>query len=407
MNFKLLLVSMFAIGLSLSNSFGQITENPKVEEQSAQYVTIQKVELTDKYTIIYLQFKEQGALGGFSLPKDFPGDIIPKHSPGSENATIWLDADTRLYKPGEVNVKFKLIKAENIPTEGTKKVTSGEKVNFVAYFERLSPGIEVFDFYEGRAERGQQSWNFYGIHINNPLKKDAVAAKSKNVAPKVAKPVESPKKLADKKTTEPEESFGVIRGTVFSSKTKEPVVAVISYQEHGDSLQVKSSSGNYRIGISTKERYSFRVSAPGYYGANIEVSAVDSAGKLNFSKDVYLVPLAVGEAITLSKIYFATSEFKLLPESSVELNQVVQMMKDNPQVGIRIEGHTDNVGDPDKNIELSRKRAESVKEYLVKRGIAESRIEAKGLGAIKLLTKSANEEERRKNRRVEMVITEQ
>ena len=407
MNVKSLLVTLFTIGLSLSKSFGQITENPKVEEQSAEYVTIQKVELTDKYTVIYLQFKEKGAPGGLRLPDDFPGDIIPRNMPGQNNSTIWLDPETRLYKPGEVNVKFKLIKAENIPTESRKKVKTGERVDFVAYFERLPPGIEIFDFYEGRAEKGYQSWNFYGVHITNPLKKNASSAKSKAVAPKPAKPAEIAKKPAEKKPTEPEEVFGVIRGTVFSNKTKEPIAAVISYQEEGDSLQVKSSSGNYRIGISGKQRYNFRVSAPGYYGANLEVSAIDSSRKLNFSKDIYLIPLAVGEAITLSNIYFATSEFKLLPESSGELNQIVQMMKDNPQVGIRIEGHTDNVGDPDKNIELSRKRAESVREYLIQKGIAETRIEAKGLGAIKLLTKSSDEQERRKNRRVEMVITEQ
>jgi OOP family OmpA-OmpF porin len=406
MNFKSLLVATVTIGLSLGKSFGQITENPKVEEQSAKYVSIQKVELTDKYTIIYLQFEEQGT-GGLSLPKGFPGDMIPRNNPNQNKSSIWLDPETRLYEPGEIDNKFQLIKAENIPTEGTKRVTSGEKVNFVAYFERLSPGIEIFDFYEGRSQPGQQSWNFYGVHITNPLKKGASTAKPRTAPPKVSKPADTTRKPIEKSTADAEEAFGVIKGTVFSNKTKEPIPAVVTYQEQGDSLQVRSSSGNYRIGISGKQRYNFRVSAQGYYGANVEVSPIDSAGKLNFSKDVYLVPLAVGEAITLSNIYFATSEYKLLPESSRELNHVVEMMKDNPQVGIRIEGHTDNVGDPDKNIELSRKRAESVKAYLVSNGIAETRIEAKGLGAIKLLTRSTNEEERRKNRRVEMVITEQ
>ncbi|MCE7042062.1 OmpA family protein [Dyadobacter sp. CY312] len=411
MNLKSLLVTFCTIGLSLSNSFGQITENPKVEEQSAEYVKIKKVELTDKYTIVYLQFNERGSGSAIpSLPPGFPGDIIPDMGEGKQSSTIWLDAETRLYKPGEVNTKFKLIRAENIPIENVKKVSPGEKVDFVAYFERLSPGIEIFDFYEGRSQQGQQSWNFYGIHIKNPLKKEV--AKSAKVTPKApASAPTTPKETV--KSTEPEKpiakpeeaEFAVIKGTVFSSKTKKPISAQISYQEEGDSLQISSSTGNYRIGINPKERYNLRATSKGFYGANVEVSAADSSGKLTFNQDIFLTPLAVGETIALSKIYFETSQFALLPESFSELNQLVQTMKDNPEIGIRVEGHTDNIGDPDKNIQLSRKRAESVKDYLIKNGIAESRIEAVGLGATRLLTKSGSEAERSKNRRVELVIT--
>jgi len=408
MNLKSLLVALFTIGLSLSNSFGQTTDNPKVEEQSAEYVKIKRVELTDKYTIIYLQFNERGTGSAIpSLPPGFPGDIIPDMGSGKQSSSIWLDAETRLYKPGEVNTKFKLIKAENIPTENVKKVSPGEKVDFVAYFERLSPGIEIFDFYEGRSQQGQQSWNFYGIHIKNPLKKEvAKTAKAPAKAP-VSAPKPTPKPAEpEKPIAKPEEAeFAVIKGTVYNSRTKQPIPAQISYQENGDSLQVSSSSGNYRIGINPKERYSLRATSKGFYGANAEVSAADSSGKLTFTQDIFLTPLSVGETIALSKIYFETSQFALLPESFSELNQLVQTMKDNPEIGIRVEGHTDNIGDPDKNIELSRKRAESVKDYLIKKGIAENRIEAKGLGATRLLTKSGSEEERSKNRRVELVIT--
>jgi OOP family OmpA-OmpF porin len=403
MNLKSLLVALFTIGLSLTNSFGQITENPKVEEQSAEYVKIRKVELTDKYTIVYLQFNEKGMGSAMpSLPPGFPGDMIPGMGSGQQSSSIWLDPETRLYKPGEVNAKFKLIRAENIPTEKVRKVSPGEKVDFVAYFERLSPGIEIFDFYEGRSQQGQQSWNFYGVHIKNPLKKEV--DKSLKETPKTAANTQKPA-LKESELKREEAEFAVIKGTVFDSKTKQPIQAQISYQEKGDSLQISSSSGNYRIGISPKERYNLRVTSKGYYGANVEVSAVDSTGKLTFTQDVSLTPLAVSETISLSNIYFETSQYTLLPESFSELNQLVQTLKDNPEIGIRVEGHTDNIGDPDKNIELSRKRAEAVKAYLLKNGIEEKRIEAKGLGATRLLTKSGSEVERKKNRRVELVIT--
>ncbi|CAG5011498.1 Peptidoglycan-associated lipoprotein [Dyadobacter sp. CECT 9275] len=407
MKFKLLVVLFCAIGLSSHSSFAQITESPRVEEQSAKYVKIKRVELTDNYTIIHLQFSERSGLGQqgpLRLP-DFKGQ--QQQGAGS----IWLDPETRLYKPGDINTKFRFIKAENIPTDQQRKsVAAGETVDFVAYFERLTPGIEIFDFYEGRAQsKTEQTWNFYGVHITNPLKKTSSkksSAPQKNPAVQKEEIEEAPliKEKEPVRAVE-EEAYGVIKGTVYDGKTKQPIPAEISYVEKGDSLQIKSSSGKFRIGLDPKESYTLKVLSKGYYGESKELSLADSAGKTSFNHDFYLSPLKVGETIAMPNLYFETSKFTLLRESFAELDKLASMMRDNPQIRIRVEGHTDNVGDFDKNIELSTKRAESVKQYLVEKGIESSRIEARGYGATRPLTKSGSEEQRRKNRRVEFVIT--
>jgi OOP family OmpA-OmpF porin len=414
MNYKSLLAFTCTIALSLTAAFGQITENPRVEEQSAEYVKIKRVELTDEYTIVYLQFTEKGSPIG-EVP-----DLSPffKGMPKKEQQQlqqpfrpqIWLDPETRLYKPGEVNIKFKLIKAKDIPTEDRKEVTRGEVVNFAAYFERLSPGIEVFDFYEGRAGKGSQTWNFYGIHIKNPLKKNLKA--TPKVVPRTEKPVQPP--VAEKKEEQKpelpaptaEETLVIIKGTVYDSKTKKPVPAQIMYLEKGNSLMYKSSSGSYRIGLDPNDQYNFKIVANGYYGINFVLTPADSSAKGSLTKDFYLVPLAVGETISLSNIYFETSKYTLLTESYAELDRLADMMKENPKIKIRVEGHTDNVGDFDKNLELSTNRALAVKTYLINKGIDEQRIEAKGFGGTKPLARNGSEDEKKKNRRVEFVITQ-
>jgi OOP family OmpA-OmpF porin len=432
MNFKLLSASFGAILLSIHTSFGQITENPRVEESSVPYVKIKKVELTDANTVIYLQFMESKTLQQPQFRSEprmspAPDSRIPQLQ--KQGDQIWLDPETRLYKPGEIDKKFKFIRAENIPTTTKMNVASGDTVDFVAYFERLTPGIEEFDFYEGRSSGGYQSWNFYGIHVKNPLKKQpekssrpiakATTPAKKPAAKPAAKVPQKPAPAAKKET-----EMAVLRGTVYNAKTKEPIAAEISYVEGGDTLQIRSSSGKYRVGLDTGEQYKFRVMARGYYGSSFSLAPGEStrgastpgdstpgastrgasSGK-SFDQDVYLTPLIVGETILLPNIYFETSQYTLLPESFEELNRLVDVMRDSPTVRIRVEGHTDNVGDFDKNLELSRQRAEAVKSYLVEKGINGSRIEAKGYGGTRAITKGG-EEERKKNRRVEFVITE-
>ncbi len=413
MNFKLLSASFGAILLSIHTSFGQVTENPKVEESSVPYVKIKKVELTDANTIIYLQFiDKQAQLPQFrSQPRmsPLPDSGIPRLQKQAQSL-IWLDPETRLYKPGEIDKKFKFIKAENIATTTKTNVAFGDTVDFVAYFERLAPGIEEFDFYEGRSSQGNQTWNFYGIHVKNPLKKEPsskpVAKATTPPAKKlVAKPTaKSPQKPVPAPAPKKEVEMAVLKGVIYNAKTKEPIAAQLSYIESGDTLQIRSSSGKYRVGVDAGEKYKFRVQARGYYGSSFTLAPGDSSGK-SFDQDVYLTPLIIGETILLPNIYFETSKFTLLPESFEELNRLVDVMLDSPTLKIRVEGHTDNVGDFDKNLDLSRQRAEAVKNYLTEKGIQSSRIEAKGYGGTRPI-KKGSEEERKKNRRVEFVITE-
>jgi outer membrane protein OmpA-like peptidoglycan-associated protein len=103
-------------------------------------------------------------------------------------------------------------------------------------------------------------------------------------------------------------------------------------------------------------------------------------------------------------IFFATGSSKLLAKSFKSLNDVVQILKDNPTYKIDVDGYTDNTGKEDKNQVLSEKRAESVKTYLISKGIDENKITATGHGINNPIADNKTAAGRAKNRRVEMKL---
>lgn len=111
-----------------------------------------------------------------------------------------------------------------------------------------------------------------------------------------------------------------------------------------------------------------------------------------------------GSTFVLRHVQFEQSSYSLLPESSVELNQVVAVMKANADWQIEVAGHTDNVGDPRLNQALSENRAKVVATYLIRSGLSDNRITTKGYGGTRPIADNALDTERPKNRRVEITI---
>jgi len=102
-------------------------------------------------------------------------------------------------------------------------------------------------------------------------------------------------------------------------------------------------------------------------------------------------------------INFDTGEAIVKSESYQIIDQLAQMLKENPKIKIRIEGHTDNVGTPDINKKLSKNRAIAVMKELVARGIKKSRLSTKGWGQEQPLAENITEDGKAKNRRIEIV----
>lgn len=114
--------------------------------------------------------------------------------------------------------------------------------------------------------------------------------------------------------------------------------------------------------------------------------------------------LKAGEVVQFKKVWFEQGKYVLLEGSHSELDKLAEIMKRRQSLKIRIEGHTDNVGDPGLNQSLSLFRAKVVATYLLDKGIDAARLEAVGFGDRRPVADNSTEEGRAKNRRVEFVV---
>lgn len=115
-------------------------------------------------------------------------------------------------------------------------------------------------------------------------------------------------------------------------------------------------------------------------------------------------PIKKGEKIILENVEFETGKADLKPGTFESLEKAVKTMQDYPNMIVEISGHTDNKGKAKMNLELSLARAQSVKQYLVNRGIEEFRIKTRGYGMTQPVSTNKTEEGRAKNRRIEFKV---
>lgn len=116
-------------------------------------------------------------------------------------------------------------------------------------------------------------------------------------------------------------------------------------------------------------------------------------------------PSITEKAVRLEGANFATGSSKLLKAADSKLNEVVDAAREYPDVQLEVTGYTDNVGNAQKNLKLSQERANAVKAYLVRNGVASGRINTKGAGADSPIADNSTAEGRAKNRRVEVRYT--
>ncbi|EQA73323.1 OmpA family protein [Leptospira noguchii] len=206
------------------------------------------------------------------------------------------------------------------------------------------------------------------------------------------------------------EKVVIINGKVLDTEGN-PLSADIHYEslkshEKIGSTKSDPSNGNFSIILPFGDNYGFYAQKKGYLpvSQNLNLSS-----KKKFSEKVEVIlqlpPIQDRGSIQINNLFFESKSFQIAPESILELNRLAEIVKENPDIEIQIEGHTDNVGKKKDNLILSEKRAAAVAEFLFqKHSISKERIQTKGFGDSAPLNKNDSEEGRKKNRRVNFTI---
>ncbi|HPN19928.1 MAG TPA: OmpA family protein, partial [Chitinophagales bacterium] len=212
---------------------------------------------------------------------------------------------------------------------------------------------------------------------------------------------ELPENMQPKKTT-------YIKAVVKDAKSKQLLNAsysIIDLDTKKEVYKGNTSNGKFFVSIELNKNDALQIQKEGYlfYSQNINLKETTTETK-PYEIEVLLEPIAANSKITLNNVFFDFDKNELKQESFVELDKLADLLKKNPTVKIEISGHTDNKGDKKYNLTLSQKRAESVVNYLVQKGIAAARLVAKGFGDTMPIAPNDTEESKAKNRRTEVKV---
>jgi outer membrane protein OmpA-like peptidoglycan-associated protein len=202
-----------------------------------------------------------------------------------------------------------------------------------------------------------------------------------------------------------------VKGKVFDKKTQKGLPSAVELTDLGTQTVLSKvqtdETGNYLITLPVGKDYAFNVHRKGYLFFSENFPLSQKAPDSTYNIDIPLQPLEANASIVLKNIFFDINKYDLKPESTFELDNIYELLKENPTLRIQISGHTDNIGKPTDNMTLSNNRAQAVVKYLVGKGIDPQRLTFKGFGATQPVADNATEEGRAQNRRTELKVISQ
>ncbi len=299
-------------------------------------------------------------------------------------------------KPKSIPVKIKFIDTlNNKPVNGTTFTITTKNGNVIT--SKLDSG-----YFNTRLKENQE----VTISSENENYKSKLFVRTISQADSILEITVSPK------------AQNCVKGIIKDKDDGKPVTGlkVAVYDEDGTRYYdaVTDSSGRYQVCNLPygKTLYIGTEKKPDYF-TNTEKFNMPGE-KQDVVKDIYALKLVVGKAIKVDNIYFDLGKFNIREDAAKELDKLVQLMKDNPEIIIELSSHTDCRGNANANLALSDKRAKSSAAYLVSKGVTKARVKGKGYGERQLLNNCAcegkkpstcSEDEHSQNRRSEFKVT--
>jgi len=186
-----------------------------------------------------------------------------------------------------------------------------------------------------------------------------------------------------------------------------PAFRLLMTKKNVIATKTTNEKGQVSYEVECDKTYSIQASKDGFESNTFAVSKT-KAGQTKVDAALQPIDVIVTETeIILNPIYFEYDKSNITQEGAFELDKLVQVMKNNDKLVILAKSHTDNRGSDTYNLSLSDRRAKSTRQYIISKGIAASRISAKGMGEIepKVDCKEAcTEEQHAQNRRSEFLI---
>ncbi len=203
--------------------------------------------------------------------------------------------------------------------------------------------------------------------------------------------------------------LSIVKGIVTDAYSGKPIKASLELVDNATGEVVKivesyEGTGAYSVPLPPGKDYALTAGAPDYFFHSENFVIADTSIHEVIRKDIELQPMGIGAKIVLNNVFFDTGKATLRPESFPELNRLANILLDYKNIRVEISGHTDNVGSDSYNQGLSEKRAKSVMEYILTRGVDPLQIVAVGYGESQPRADNSSASGKQLNRRVEAKI---
>ncbi|GAB3173873.1 OmpA family protein [Telluribacter humicola] len=320
-----------------------------------------------------------------------PNDYV--HYVYSRNAETGM---IRMYVDGESKVEFKDVDKEGI-------LDADQVLNFfyddlVVNHEASAGSVALIRLYDEVMTPVLVRKSFKELAQKLPSRSATPTATPRPAAPAIAAP-------AEEEMEDAADGLVSVTGKVYDVRNLGFLgdVDVIVRRTNSDSIvaRTKAVNGQYRFRLKPLETYRITASLPGYQPKSVVVQPKAQGevvrSLINMAPETFDKPIAT--------VPFVQSKDSLISEAKVRLDSVANFLQTRPDLMINLEGHTDNIGDFDKNLLLSWQRVLIVKNYLIEKGIDPNRIDGKGYGPTRPAAHNNSEPARQVNRRVEVWAT--